>query len=643
MGDSHGHRVLGWLRPDGSVAPASKTDGNQGTVDMGQKMSRRDFNVGATAALGALATQRAVAQPTVGGSDPGTAGLIVEKSVPIRMRDGTRLFCDIWRPDGTGKAPVLVTRTPYNRSRGPNPEAAALAHAGYAVLSQDCRGRFESEGVWAPTVVEAEDGYDTIEWAAAQPWSNGRVGMFGASYGGIVQWQAARLRPPHLVAILPETCPTSRWQTSWGAGGAYNLTTMVGFAMFVGLDEAARQKLDDPFLTDFKTAMASVKPGDILSQVAAIGPLVERLLKSRPLRDVPFFRKAAPWYGEQMGHYLPDDPFFQKEALANAYTSMDVPAIHVGGWYDVNLLDTIGCFAGMHDNAPSERTREAQRLIIGPWAHWGIDNQKVGDVDFGPDSTVDMPRLRADWFGNWLKDQPLAATPAVPVRLFVMGENKWRDEREWPLARTRYTSWYLSKEGLGPVRPKSRQDSRRYIYDPRNPVPTMGGRLLLSTGGARGGPIEQGAKPARPDVLAYTGAPLDMPLELTGPVKADIWASTDAPDTDFTVTLLNVFPDGRCYNICDGITRARLQHPIPLQKDAVYQFAVDMYATSIVIPRGNRLRVEISSSNYPMYEPNPNSGKQPGTDTYDDLRPAKQMIFHDASRPSRVVLPVIPA
>lgn len=295
----------------------------------------------------------------------------------------------------------------------------------------------------------------------------------------------------------------------------------------------------------------------------------------------------------------------------------------------------------MTANAPSEKMRKSQRLIIGPWAHWGIESPKVGDVDFGPQSTLNSHALRIDWLGHWLKGKPSKLIEEPPVRIFVMGKNEWRHEQEWPLARTQYTRWYISDQGFGPKKPGAKQAPDRYVYDPNDPVQTRGGRLL-GTGATRGGPTEQGSAPKRADIMTYTGAPLKAAVEITGPVSAEIWAATDAPDTDFTAKLLNVFPDGRAYNICDGIVRARLEHPVPLQKDAVYKFTVDMFATSIVIPAGNRLRVEISSSNYPMYEPNANSGKRPGTDTYDDLRPARQTVFHDESRPSCIILPIIP-
>jgi uncharacterized protein len=583
------------------------------------------------------------------------SGLVIEHSVMVPMRDGVRLAADLWRPDTTEAVPVLVARSPYDRAMLGTLAAELLANAGYAVVQQDCRGRFESEGEgWCPVELDADDGYDTVEWAAAQPWSNGKVGMFGASYMGYVQWQAAIARPPSLVAILPETSAAEYWDPAWGPGGAFRVANRVGWTLMVAMEEARRQGIDDPLLAELRHGMTALEPGDILGRAALIAPLVERLNHHRPLRDVPFFAKAAPWYAEYFDHDRRDDPAWLRSNPRSHYADIDLPIIHVGGWYDVQLSGTIDAYEGMRDCAATEEARAGQRMIIGPWTHWGITVPVVGDLDFGPNAVLDIDALRLAWFDHWMRDRPAGGSGAEtgalvdepPVRLFVMGDNEWRDEHEWPLARTEWTPWYLHADGrFGPDAhvelPTADDAADGFTYDPSDPVPTLGGRLL-GTGGARGGPVEQGDVAARADVLAYTSEPLAHALEITGPVRAELWASTDAPDTDFTAKLVDVHPEGRSYNICDGVVRARTQFPIPLVTGAIYCFTIDLAATAIVLPAGHRLEVQVSSSNFPMFEANANSGNPSGSDTVDDLRVAEQRVYRDVSRPSRVVLPVIP-
>lgn len=280
-------------------------------------------------------------------------------------------------------------------------------------------------------------------------------------------------------------------------------------------------------------------------------------------------------------------------------------------------------------------------MVIGPWAHWSPHVSTVGNVDFGADAALDLADLRTEWFGHWLRDGPVPALP--PVRLFVMGENVWRDEQEWPLARTRYTPWYLHPDGgLAAVPPAADCAPDSYTYDPRDPAPTLGGRLLLGTAGVPG-PVDQRPLLDRADVLVYDSAVLTEPLELTGPVTVDLWASTDAPDTDFTAMLVDVHPDGTALNLCEGAVRARHSGvPMPLSPGAAYHFTIDLAATSVLLPAGHRLRVHVSSSSYPEWEPNPNTGNPLGTDTEDQLRVARQAVYHDARHPSRILLPVIP-
>jgi len=565
--------------------------------------------------------------------------IVLELSVGVPMRDGVRLFADIWRPLTDTRLPVLITRTPYDRhtfAEGNGGEA--LAREGFVVISQDCRGRFESEGEgWVPFELDAEDGFDTVEWAAAQPWSNGKVGMFGASYMGAAQWQAATARPPSLVALLPECCPAEYWFPAWGPGGALRVGQRVPWALSVAMEEARRLGIHDP-VVDEVTQAQTAAGNDMASPGQDALPAVWRLMDYRPLRDIPFFQKAAPWHAKSFGYEERHHPRWLRDNPRSHFGSIDLPVIHVGGWFDVQTSGTIEAFVGMREAARTPAARRNQWLIMGPWTHWDTSSGVVGDIDFGPDATLDVNSLRREWFGYWLDGRPTHLIGRPPVRIFVMGQNVWRDEYEWPLARTRWTSWYLQGGGSLATTPPAVLTADEYTFDPGDPVPTVGGRLLMG----RAGPVEQGDVPSRHDVLDYTTEPLADAVEITGPIRADLWVSTSAPDTDFTAKLIDVHPDGRSYNICDGIVRARTVAAIPLQPNAIYCMPIDLESTSILVPAGHRLRVQVSSSSWPMWEPNANTGRPSGTDSHDDLRSAHQQVFHDPAHPSRIVLPVIP-
>ncbi|MEX1006480.1 MAG: CocE/NonD family hydrolase [Acidimicrobiia bacterium] len=586
--------------------------------------------------------------------------VILERSVAIPMRDGVLLYADVWRPAADQTMPVLVSRTPYGRDMlqmgllGAPP--SDLVRAGYAVVYQDSRGRFESEGEWAPIGVEVDDGYDTVEWAAAQPWSNGRVGMFGASYMGYTQWLAAIARPPHLVAIAPEVASAEYWGTWFGTGGALRLAHRVAWAAAVGASHARRIGAPEPELEELLDVQARIVAvlagGEVLAERnRRMAEMVEPLFRYRPLRENPLLAKIAPWMAGSLARERRDDPYFVELDHRSHYRKLDLPAFHVGGWYDINVNGTIANFVGMRAHAATDEARRAQRLIIGPWPHWTPQISVVGDIDFGPNAVLDLEPLRREWFGHWLQDRPAPMLDAAPIRIFVMGENIWRDEWEWPLARTEWSSWYLHSggnantsdgDGLLDQQPPSEESVDTFVYDPRDPVPTRGGRLL-GVGGAVAGAFDQRDVETRDDVLVYTSEPLSRPTEITGPVTVELWASTSAPDTDFTAKLVEVHADGRAINLCDGIVRARAFAPTPLAPGAAYRFTIELWEISALVAAGNRLRLEISSSNYPHFEPNSNCGKPVGTDTDADIQPASQTVFHDTIHASRLILPVIPA
>ncbi len=643
--------------------------------------------------------------------------MIKERNVSVPMRDGVHLAADVWRPDTDRPVPVLVSRTPYGRDMvALMSEPEVLAHAGFAVVLQDCRGRFGSEGEWGYVSCEVDDGYDTVEWAAAQPWSNGRVGMFGASYMGHTQWLAAVAGPPHLEVMAPECCAADHWVASFHLGGTFRLASRIGWTASViaamapewGIEDPLLDKLRQVFL-DSRAAAAERDPAAIRAGVEATKPLLEEVYRTRPLAGNELWHGKASWLNELFEHEPRDDAHWLAINPSSHYEDLDLPAVHVGGWYDIHLEGILRNYTGMRRQAPTERARQAQRLVIGPWSHWSPMVPVVGDIDFGPDAVLNTTELRVAWFRHWLAGDEDPGW--APVRIFVMGTNAWRDEQEWPLARTEYTPWYLGAAGhLGPERPGQKNAERPgqknaerpgqknaerpgqknaerpgqkstespaaqetksterpgtttterpgttnaesspaqgadnsdpFTYDPRHPVPTLGGRLLGI--GEVPGPVDQRPAGERPDVLVYTSEPLPEPIELTGPVRMELWAATDAPDTDFTAVLVNVHPDGRAYNLCEGAVRARHSGtPVPLVPGAVYRFTIDLAATSIVLPAGHRLRLHVSSSCFPEWEPNPNTGRPIGVDTDADLRVARQQVFHDQLHPSHVVLPIIP-
>ncbi|MFF4595869.1 CocE/NonD family hydrolase [Amycolatopsis sp. NPDC001319] len=579
---------------------------------------------------------------------PPTPLVITEHDIRIPMRDGVLLRADLWRPAEPDRHPVLISRTPYSPSMvtaALNPHR--LAAAGFAVLVQHCRGRFGSGGTWSYVHSDVEDGYDTVEWAAGRPWSDGRVGMFGQSYGGSTQWLAAQTRPPHLEVIAPEACAADYWEGTFDAGGTFRLALRVGWTAHVisemaeewGIDDARPAHLRSVTL-GLHSAVATGDPEQRRQARAAAATALDEIFRTRPFRDNPLWHGRAGWLEEAFDHESRDDSTWLRHNPTTHYSGIDLPALHIGSWYDIHLGATLRHYTGMRRQAPTAAARAAQRLIIGPWDHWHPTVHLVGEVDFGPEAAIDITAVRARWFRRHFDGAP---DDTAPVRLFVMGRNEWRDEAEWPLARTEFTPFYLHDGAvLDPRRPTADTGADAFTYDPRDPVPTIGGRLLGS-GGEVAGPADQRPNLARGDVLTYLSAELTEELELTGPVTMDLWASTDAPDTDFTAVLLDVHPDGRALNLCEGAVRARHQLPAtPLEPGAVYHFTLDLAATSIVLAPGHRVGVYVSSSSYPEWEPNPNTGNPLGTDTNEDLRTARQTVHRTAACPSRVVLPIIP-
>ena len=574
--------------------------------------------------------------------------IIVEKNVGVPLRDGVVLRADIYRPAAAGTYPVLLQRTPYNKNLNVIStmllDVMRAASEGYVVVIQDSRGRYASEGEFYTFRDDILDGYDTVEWCAVQSWSNGNVGMYGASYVGATQWLATIAQPPHLKAIFP-LITASHYHEGWAyQGGAFAL----------GFNESWTMTFLAP---DTLQRLLRTKPA-AAERLAALMQGVDDMcqwFRHVPLKDFPLFQDAAPYFYDWLAH-PDDDDYWAQWNIEQHYSKIRIPACNLGGWYDIFLGGTLRNYTGMREQGATLEARNGQRLIIGPWQHAWPPNNVVGEVNYGLSSTalaMDIDGLQLKWFDYWLKGKQNGLLDEPPVRLFVMGENRWRSENEWPLARTQYTKYYLHSDGkanslngngsLSPQPPRG-EPADVYVSDPRSPVPTKGGGLCCWPAELPGGAHDQRTIEARTDVLVYTTPVLERDVEVTGPVTLTLFAATSAVDTDFTGKLVDVHPDGFARNLTDGILRARYRESRAqgtlLKPSEVYEYTIDLWATSNVFKAGHRIRLEIASSNFPRFDRNPQTGEQSREATR--LEPALQHVFHDELRPSHVVLPLIP-
>ncbi len=547
--------------------------------------------------------------------------MIVEQNVVVPMRDGVVLRSDVYRPDTRVRVPVLVLRTPYDRSRPLIPpsgiDPAAAVDAGFALVCQDTRGQYGSEGEFYTFVHEGVDGYDTVEWAARRPWSSGAVGMVGRSYAGACQWLAAAEQPPHLAAICPVVTGSDYYEGWIYQGGAFQL----GFNLFwiwLMSDPRRASRLDEVY-------------------------------RHVPLTTVPLPEpKWARFYFDWLEHST-DDEYWQALSINRRYDRVRVPALNVGGWYDIFLRGTLENFARMRRDGGSGAARDGQRLLVGPWAH-GSTYGSYPDhsfPDFAGAGDVELTQLQLAYFARHLSDQPPVPADDPPVRIFVMGENRWRDEDDWPLARARPTPWYLRANGILAAEPPGDEPPDAYVHDPNDPAPTVGGPTSLPAKMMRlnSGPLDQRRIEERADTLVYTTQPLDRTLEVTGPLSVTLHAATSAPDTDFVAKLTDVWPDGTSRILAEGILRARFRagydRPRPIVPGEPYEYAIDLVATANVFLPGHRIRVVIASSSFPRFDRNPGTGNAFALDRQDDFRTARQTIFHDGRRPSCVLLPIV--
>ena len=591
----------------------------------------------ANAKIAAIFNSALVLALALGGaqrSEGAPGEVLIDRGIAVSMRDAVVLRADIFRPKRQGQFPVLLERTPYDKSQDA-PFGYRAAADGYVVVLQDVRGRYTSDGEWYPFKHESDDGYDTIEWAARLPYSNGTVGMFGASYVGATQMLAAITHPPHLAGICP-VVTASNYHDGWTyQGGAFEQW--------------------------FNESWTSILAQDTLARMVRAQTNAKQSVRTLPLTRYPPFNfsegairtdsiaSLAPYFLDWLDHRN-YDTYWKRWSIEEHFNDIAVPALTTAAWYDIFQGGSLRNYEGLLAKS-TESGRARQHLLIVIGGHAG-DGRKVGDVDFG-ESAGDYQEedVTLAWY-DYLFRGARNNFAHKPVRIFVMGVNQWRDEDEWPLKRAQSVRYFLHSSGhanslqgdgklslhAAPTDPPD-----RYVYDPANPVLTLGGPLCCDAAHLAPGPKDQRNVENRQDVLVYSTEPMTTPIEVTGPVTAELYAQSSAADTDFTAKLVDVWPDGFAQNLTEGIIRARYRNspstPEPMIPGRVYKFIVDLWSTSNVFGVGHRLRLEISSSNFPRFERNLNTGRTAASDT--QYVSATNTILHDPSHPSALILPLV--
>lgn len=548
----------------------------------------------------------------------------VIRNEKIEMRDGVKLSTTVYLPKQPGSFPVVLIRTAYNRL---NAFIPALLKKQIALVAQDCRGRYDSEGDLYPFIHEPEDGYDTLEWIGHQPWCDGAIGMLGDSYLAATQFAAAPLNSPYLKALNPRFMAGDCWKRAYYCDGVFSLALTWSWLCF----EAASRTSEAAMMPLFDVqALLRKLPVMTLDEESGAGVV-------QSYRD--YVRHA---------HY---DQHWEQLNFRDAFKHYTMPVFLIGGWYDNYAAETTANFLALRETAPDQALRDSHRLLIGPWTHGINPSTVLGELDFG-DAALQENDASYRWLDCILHGRKADDFQKAPIRIFVMGLNQWRDEYEWPLARTRFTAFYLHEHHMMDTRrPTTEEMPDRYTYDPEHPVPTLGGNHSVGPYNpglydfVKPGPYDQGTVEQRQDVLVYTTDVLERDTEITGPVVVSLYAASSAYDTDFVARLTDVYPDGRSMNVTEGVIRARFREdtwglPKLLEKDKAYLYKIDLQVTSIVIRQGHRIRVCITSSNFPLWDRNLNTGHETGTDTTMEI--AHQTIFHDLKRPSQIMLPIIP-
>ncbi|MDW5595532.1 CocE/NonD family hydrolase [Conexibacter stalactiti] len=557
--------------------------------------------------------------------------VLTRRGVGVPMRDGVTLLADLFLPAGDDRPrPVLLQRTPYDRTStnnalaAPGLEPARAIDRGFAVVVQDVRGCFASAGQFRPFEQEGDDGEDTIAWIAAQPWCDGTVVTWGASYVGATQLLAAVRRPPALRAAMPWMTTDDYWDGWTYRGGALAHGFVVRWLLnALANNELTRLRSSDPQLAE---ALAE-----------ALDPLAddqETALRLTPEAFAERVAPLAPYLRDWLAHPARDD-WWKATSIRDRSAAIDVPMLHLGGWFDIFLTGTLANYTRLREQAATAQARAGQRLIVGPWTH-AARGEAVGELLLGRNAAraaLDTTTLQLDFASAVLRgEQP----PGPPVRLFTLGVDRWREEQAWPPARMREQRWFLDGGALGPVPPPDGAGRSAFVHDPADPVPTIAGatmqpgdELCLVSG-----PRDRRAVQARADVLTFTSAPLERATELTGPLRARLWVASEAPDFDVVATLSWVEPDGRALHLSDGIVRASFRDgpaggAPPLRAGEPVRLELALDATSIVLAPGTRLRLEVAGACAPRFAPHP------------ALRaPTRIELLHDAGHPSHVVLPL---
>jgi putative CocE/NonD family hydrolase len=598
---------------------------------------------------------------------PAEFDVMVERDVKIPMRDGVRLAADLYRPARGGKPaegrfPALLTRTPYNKD-GSKGEGQYYAARGYVVVANDVRGRYGSEGTWRLIADDPQDGYDVVEWIARQDWSDGKVGTFGTSYPGGTQHALAEMNPPHLTAMVPIDAVSNCGVSGMRHGGAFELRFM-NWIFQIGAPNS-RAALANPALRQSLTESGRRIREHVDSLPIRPG--------NSPLRVVPEYEA---WLVEAM-RSGPESPFWHIKGMSvvdHVGDYADVPVLHITGWYDSWTRQVT-----MNYQALSKAKKSPQRLVIGPWVHGSQGSNVAGEVSFTPGAAIDLLGFRLRWYDRWLRGEKNGVDEEAPVWLYIMGTGDdrrstsgrlqhggfWRAERDWPLARARDYILYLQADGtLSGSAPSIEASSMTYTFDPRHPVPTIGGNISSNQGLMTNGGFDQRPRDdthaagnrlplsERRDVLVFRSRPLEADMEVTGTVTVRLWIDSTAPDTDFTAKLIDEIPPNPDYplgfdlNLGDSIIRARYREGLdhqapPLRPGQPALATITLYPTANVFKKGHRVRVDISSSNHPRFDANHNTGDPLGD--YRRMVAADNTVYHDAAHPSQVVLPVIPA
>jgi putative CocE/NonD family hydrolase len=556
--------------------------------------------------------------PSIVGLGEATHPPFSRTEIWIPMRDGVKLSANLNRPSGVGRLPTILVRTPYGKGTDLHPNFQAFVDRGYNVVIQDVRGRYASEGVFAPLSQEPSDGDDTIDWIAAQNWSDGKVGMVGGSYLGFVQWKVAVLNNPHLLAIFPVVSGDDDYRDRiYSPGGAMKW----GHRLEWVAENMAEPGYEPPPFQKFIWALPPRQADHLVTGRTATS-----------LLETAFDHPAY-------------DGFWKSISTREKLKDVKTPVFSVGGWYDNYAEGDLDAFSTLHKHSAVDR------IIIGPWPH--NMSQGFTTMDFGPAGRLPMRKQQMQWFDHWLKDPKTPLDPSPPVKIFVMGINQWRSENDWPLERAVPSKFYLGGSGhanslqgdgeLGETHAKLGGEDR-FVYDPHNPVPTQGGAVCCNPKVFPWGPMDQRTVENRRDVLVYSTGRLIEDTEVTGPISLVLFASTSAPDTDFTGKLVDVYPDGRAINLTDGSLRVRyrngLDKPKLLKPGETVKYMMDLGVTSNVFKKGHRIRLEISSSNFPRFDRNPNTGRAIADET--QLVKAQQTVYHSLARRSYLLLPVIP-